>query len=219
VAVQHELGAFAPQHLPQCRPVRQRLAPADRAVGHRVMQQDDANASRFALDGENLSEPLQLHGTDPAAREERRRRPRRAEADQGHGADAMDEWPAVTGTRESREPTESLLLGNPHERIVIARHQADARRRRERFEPERRAAEFFRQRKIGGVAGDDDMIGAQNPHIRLQRFEDFGPVQRAPATPGPAAELTLRQPLQWRQHGFERQMQVGDMRQRDRTHR
>ncbi len=89
---------------------------------------------------------------------------------------------------------------------------------RERLEPAGRTAEFPGQGKIGDVAGDDDMIGALNPQVRRQRVEDFTAVQSAPAAPGPAAQLTLRQPLQRREFGFERQMQVRDMRQRDRAH-
>ena len=80
-------------------------------------------------------------------------------------------------------------------------------------------AELGRQGEIGDVAGDDDMIDAGGAHVRGQRLEDLRPMQMPPTAPRERAELALREPLAQREPRLERQVQVGDVGQRESVHR
>ena len=129
----------------------------------------------------------------------------------------MDERPAVAAAGPAGPMVEALGRGHRHQRVVIARHQADARRRRERLRARRPPGGIRRQGEIGDVAGDDDMIDAGGAHVRGQRLEDLRPVQMLRRRRHDSA-------LSWRfdsrcaqrEPRLERQVQVGDVRQRDR---
>jgi hypothetical protein len=56
-------------------------------------------------------------------------------------------------------------------------------------------------------------------HIVLERIEDVASVQRAAPVPRPHAELALGQVLKQGQTGFEGQVQIGDVRERQVAHR
>ena len=171
------------------------------------------------LGREHPLEPLELGRAEPAAGEQRRGRQGRIEADQRQGADAVDERPALVAARPLGPVGQALGRGDRHQRVVVARHQAERAARRQRPKPLGRLAELGRQREVGDVAGDDDVVDAGSAHIRGQRLEDLRPVQMAAAAPRQGAELALRKPLAQREPRLERQVQVGDVGQRESVHR
>jgi len=219
MAVQHQLGTGAAQHRGQCRPVGERLAPADRAFGRRMMQGDDAQPAGCGLGHEHLLEPLELGRAEPAASEQRRGRQGRVEADQRQGADAVHERPALVAARPVGPMGEALRGRDRHQRVVVARHQAEGTAGRERTEPFGRLAKLGREREVGDVAGDDDVVDSRRTHVRGQGFEDLGAMQVATAAPRQGAELALGKPLAQREPRLERKVQVGDVGQRESVHR
>ena len=148
-----------------------------------MVQGDDAQPPGRALGHEDLLQPLELRRAEAAAGQQRRGRQGRVEADQRQAVEAMDERPAFAAAGPAGPMVEALGRGHRHQRIVIARHQAERAARRERLEPGRRLAELVRQGEVGDVAGDDDMVDAGGAHVRGQRLEDLRPVQVPPAAP------------------------------------
>ena len=193
--MQHQLGTDALQHGAQRIGIGQRLAPADRTPRHRVMQHDDAHPPGFAFGHEHAFEAIELLRAEPATRQQRRRRQRRIEADQRQVVQAVHERPAILEPRPGVPQPEAFGRRHAHQRIVVAWNQADALGRAERREPAGRLPELARQREIGDVTGDDDVIDRVGAKVPGQRAEDVAALHGAPAPPRPDAELPFRQVL------------------------
>ncbi len=218
VAVQHQFRTVPPQHRTQRRAVDERLAPADRALGHRMMQHQHADPPGGALALQNLGQSRELRCAQAAARQKRRVRTRAVQADQGHLCADVDVRPAVRGARPGGPALQTFGGRHLYQRIVIAGNETNARGRRQRRQPDAGLLEFPGQRKIGHIASDHNVIQRMRLEVGDQCLDHGGRLESAPPPPRPDAQLTLGKPLSPRQTRLERQMQIRDMREYEGFH-
>lgn len=223
VAVDDKLSAMPRQDGHQFGCVDQAVACIGLPGERRVMQHDQAKESPPPQIFEDVGEASTLPSAERAMRDQRPRRNRGIDADNGERPDAAHErkidivwarrgvWIVIAHVIE---PAPDADVASLHARIdvVIAGHDADAVGRTDALEPAPRACEFRCEAEVGEIAGDQDVIGGLRTDVGDHAFGHRSLVRMA-AVPSPVdvTGQSLGVPMARREAGDWAKVDVTDV--------